>query len=1073
LFLSALGVLVIGHSAAAVELISVDIHAVAGNAPSNSVAINADGTFVAFYSDANDLVTGDRNGFRDVFVRNRQTHTTELVSVNDAGVQANADSHALGDAPAISGDGQVIAFYSDATNLVTGDGNGETDVFVRLRGSGQTQIASVATDGSQGNGPSLSPSITADARYVAFQSLAANLVFDDTNNVADIFVRDLVANTTERVCDQIQGNNYSYGPSISADGNFVAFTSAATNFVPHDTNNHLDVFVCNRQTGVIDLVSISTTGVQGNGDSVLPAISMDGRFVAFKSVASNLVPNDNNGVADVFVRDRLMGTTERVSVNTHGGDSDGASFPPSIDYSGRVVAFGSEADNLVPHDENGVSNVFARDRQSGVTIEVDLNDPGQQANPGTLNVSPSVSGDGTAVGFISLASNLVTNDFNGVSDVYLMSNPVICRTSNCPIGLVCSPSGLCVQANVPTATPTRGATATEMGTATPSDTPTAMPTQTPTITPTNTPTTAPSQMQTRTSPPSITPAITPTPSPTATVFCPPTAIPYCSDQCPPPATIVPGCSVSAGSPCIQNPQCASNEACVLRNDTIVPGCCLCATLTPTSTPTNTPAPPCVVGTSTSASCTESALDACLPGGGRFDGTVTFNCGGAATITVTSTKVISADTTIDGGSQVTISGGHSVGVFSVNAGVKFTVQNLIIANGNGEGGGGILSYGGVLIVSNSTFSGNSTPVHFVGGAISSGGTLAVANSAFSGNSAGAGGAIENYGTLTVTNSTFSGNSASEGMSGGGIDNSGTLTVTNSTFSDNSALFGGGIASNAGMLKVSITNSIFSGNSAGFGGGIVNEGTLALTNSTLSGNHAMDSGGGIYQVGGGSTLTITNSTLSGNSALVGGGIVNGGDRLTLTNTIVANSTSGGNCEGGIIDGGHNLEDGATCGFSTANGSSNNTNPDLDPAGLADNGGPTQTIALCTGPGLPSAGCTTMSPAIDAGDQSVCSTTTGAAPVDNLDQRGFGRPGTGAANCSIGAFEANATAGETCVGDCQSNGTVTIGDILTMVNIALGNTPVTACNAGDANHDGQITVDEILTAVNNALEGCAQEP
>ncbi|MFI5364832.1 MAG: TolB family protein [Candidatus Binatia bacterium] len=481
LFLCALGVLVIGHNAAAVELISVDIHAVAGNAPSNTVAVNADGTFVAFYSDADDLVTGDRNGFRDVFVRNRQTHTTELVSVNDAGIQANADSHALGDAPAINGDGEVVAFYSDATNLVAGDANGQTDVFVRLRGPGKTQIVSLAADGSQGNGPSLSPSISADARYVAFQSLASNLVSDDTNQVADIFVRDLVANATERVCDQIQGNNYSYGPSISADGNFVAFTSAATNLVPHDTNHHLDVFVCNRQTGAIDIVSISTGGVQGNGDSILPAISADGRFVAFKSVASNLVPNDNNGVADVFVRDRLMGTTERVSVNTRGGDSDGASFPPSIDYAGRFVAFGSEADNLVPHDANDFSDVFVRDRQIGFTLEVDLNDQGQQANNGTLDVPPSVSGDGKAIGFISLASNLVNNDFNGVSDVYITSNPFFCESGICPTDLVCS-NGMCQPENFPTATPTATATQTPAASATTAETPsvTPAPSETPT-----------------------------------------------------------------------------------------------------------------------------------------------------------------------------------------------------------------------------------------------------------------------------------------------------------------------------------------------------------------------------------------------------------------------------------------------------------------------------------------------------------------------------------------------------------------------------------------------------------------
>jgi predicted outer membrane repeat protein len=370
---------------------------------------------------------------------------------------------------------------------------------------------------------------------------------------------------------------------------------------------------------------------------------------------------------------------------------------------------------------------------------------------------------------------------------------------------------------------------------------------------------------------------------------------------------------------------------------------------------------CVVGTG-AGTCTDAALNACLPGGGSFTGTVTFNCGGAATITVTSTKAISADTTIDGGSLITISGGGSVGVFSVNAGVTFTVQNLTIANGS--------------------------------------------NSA-----TGYGGGIYSQGTLTVTNSTFSGNS--------------------------SASYGGGIYSNGGTLTV--TNNTFSGNSAGI------------------------YGGGIY--GGGLTATVTNSTFSGNSAPYGGGAIFGNSPLTtVTNTILANSTSGGNCGGSVPDGGHNIEDLRSC-FNNGTGCTNpigssfcNTNPLLASAGLASNGGPTQTIALQA-----------SSPAINAGDESVCSTTTGVAPVDYRDQRGFVRPGTGATNCSIGAFEANSAAPPPpCVGDCNANGQVTVDEILTMVNIALGNT-VTACDAGDANHDAQITVDEILTAVNNALNGC----
>jgi len=214
-------------------------------------------------------------------------------------------------------------------------------------------------------------------------------------------------------------------------------------------------------------------------------------------------------------------------------------------------------------------------------------------------------------------------------------------------------------------------------------------------------------------------------------------------------------------------------------------------------------------------------------------------------------------------------------------------------------------------------------------------------------------------------------------GGGIFNGGTLTVTNCTFSGNSAGAGGGIENSGGALAV--TNSTFSGNSAtGLGGAIRNgesgtaSGTLTVTNCTFSGNSATDGGGGIFTGG--------------------AGIYDSNDTLTVTNTILANSTSAGNCaffSGSVTDGGHNLDDGTSCGFSTANGSLNNTDPRLDPAGLQNNGGPTQTIALEAG-----------SPAINAGDESVCA----APPVNNLDQRGFFRPGLNSTNCSIGAYEYN---------------------------------------------------------------------
>jgi len=404
-------------------------------------------------------------------------------------------------------------------------------------------------------------------------------------------------------------------------------------------------------------------------------------------------------------------------------------------------------------------------------------------------------------------------------------------------------------------------------------------------------------------------------------------------------------------------------------------------------------PPCVVGTGTSASCTEMDLDECLPGGAGFTGAVAFNCGpNPVTITITITKTITADTSVDGGNLVTISGGHNVLVFTVladvNTGVAFTVTNLTIADGRGAygGSGGISnSGGGTLTLINSTLSDNG------GGGIDNGGDLMVTNSTFSGNSTDpgyGGGGIANLasGTLTVSGSTFSGN---QSAGGAGIYNAGMLTVVNSTFSGNSATTAGGIYNDGGTLMV--TGSTFANNSATSGGGIWNSGDVSVTNCTFSGNTAYEffggDGGGLSNSG---HLDVTNCTFWGNTArsafgpLSSGGIFNNGT-ATVVNSILANDTF--NCGGALVtDGGHNIESGATCGF-TANGSLSNTNPGLDSAGVASNGGPTQTIALQA-----------FSPAINAGDESVCD----APPVNNLDQRGYSRPGTGATRCSIGAYE-----------------------------------------------------------------------
>ena len=215
-------------------------------------------------------------------------------------------------------------------------------------------------------------------------------------------------------------------------------------------------------------------------------------------------------------------------------------------------------------------------------------------------------------------------------------------------------------------------------------------------------------------------------------------------------------------------------------------------------------------------------------------------------------------------------------------------------------------------------------------------------------------------------------------------------------------------------------------------------------------ASGTGGGIANVYGG-TLTVTNSTFSGNNGYAGGGIYNESGTVTVTNTIVANSTSGANCSGPITHGDHNIDDGTTYGFTGT--SLSNTDPML--AALANNGGPTQTIALLA-----------HSPAINAGDESVCA----APPVNNLDQRGYGRSGTGATNCSIGAYEYNSPGPAfSCVGDCDGSGDVQINEMITCVNIALGTAAVSTCSACDSNHDGLVEINEIIAAVNNALNGC----
>ena len=402
------------------------------NGNSDTPALSSAGRFVAFESDASNLAAGDTNSTRDIFVHDTQTGTTSRVSVASDGTQANSYSSS----PVLSGDGRYVAFESDASNLVPGDTNKSRDIFVRDTQTGTTTRADVASDGTQANTSTdiygtASAAIGGDGRYVAFWSWATNLVPGDTNGYPDVFVHDTQTGTTSRVSvasngTQANGASDSEAAALSSDGRYVAFESDASNLVPGDTNNAGDIFVHDMQTGTTVRVSVASNGTQANSYSTWPAISGNGRYVAFESAASNLVPGDTNKANDIFVHDMQTGTTVRVSVASNGTQGNagqpygyGSEFPVISD-DGRYIAFTSESTNLVSGDTNKVADVFVHDMQTGTTSRVNVTSSGAQST-GDIGALAALSGDGSYVSFSSDASNLVPGDTNNDLDVFLRS----------------------------------------------------------------------------------------------------------------------------------------------------------------------------------------------------------------------------------------------------------------------------------------------------------------------------------------------------------------------------------------------------------------------------------------------------------------------------------------------------------------------------------------------------------------------------------------------------------------------------------------------------------------------------
>lgn len=395
---------------ATVELVSVATGGAQGDDDSFFPGISSDGRFVVFQSYATNLVAGDTNGYGDIFVHDRQTGVTERVSLGNGGVQANFPS----DSPSISGDGSYVEFWSGASNLVGGDTNGVGDIFVRDRILNRTSRVSIAQSGAQANSGSWNGRISESGRFVAFVSDATNLVFDN-NGVADVFRHDRTTFTTIRAQAPIgtpEWNGACAWPSLSSNGSWVAFESDATNIVAGDTNGATDVFAYQFATGAVRRVSEDSNGVQANGPSELPMISPDGTNVAYESAATNLVAGDTNGYDDIFLTQIAFGITYRVSLSTKGAQGDFHSFYPAVGLGGDYVLYASQADNLIPDDTNSASDVFLFDRTVATPTTYCT---GKVNSLGCLSAidcegAPSASGAGA---FEITASN-IKNGVNGL-----------------------------------------------------------------------------------------------------------------------------------------------------------------------------------------------------------------------------------------------------------------------------------------------------------------------------------------------------------------------------------------------------------------------------------------------------------------------------------------------------------------------------------------------------------------------------------------------------------------------------------------------------------------------------------
>ena len=494
------------------ERVSVGSGGIEGDRGSKSPGINSNGQLIVFASEATNIVAGDSNTTQDIFLRDWLNGNTTRISVNAQGQEANGVS----DWPDISSDGLWVAYSSTASNLIKRDIGEFEDIFVvelkTVSGElmpGSVELVSRSSSASQANAPSNQPVISGHGRFVAFVSTATNLSPGAVGGYSEIYLYDRLEHTLEWVSSPSGGANDgdSREVSISDDGNWIAFSSRSSQLVSGDTNARNDIFLWSRSSGTLERVNLAPTGSQADRSSYLPALNADGRWIAFRSYATNLISNDENGYADIFLYDRITGSMQLVNVSNTGEQAiEGPSDEPTISADGRFVAFRSNATNLVPNDTNNRIDIFLRDVEGSTTrVSVDSDDIQSNDN----NFTPAISSDASAVAFYSQATNLIPADTNTVDDVFAHGDKPVAQPTETPT-------------TVPTETPTEEPTPTDTATPTPTETPTEAPTPTPTFTPTptetptETPTDVPTPTETPTEQPTETPTETATPSETDT-----------------------------------------------------------------------------------------------------------------------------------------------------------------------------------------------------------------------------------------------------------------------------------------------------------------------------------------------------------------------------------------------------------------------------------------------------------------------------------------------------------------------------------------------------------------------------